>query len=174
MLAMGRVGADCRALAWGMRMWTAMVGVVVGACHAAAVAPPLRNIAPVQVEAADPAPTPAFLVTYVAGAPGLVGVVRDVSTRELLAGVTLVATAPPLPQSHTAITDEHGAFAIVGLPEGTYLLTAYYADVTLESPVRVVAGRRTVVTIDLDQSKAGVEVCRFGEPEPFERLRHPP
>ena len=91
-----------------------------------------------------------------------------------LAGVTLIATTPPLPQSQTAITDEHGAFAIVGLPEGAYLLTAYYADVTLESPVRVVAGRRTVVAVDLDESKAGGEVCRFGEPEPFARLRRLP
>ena len=91
-----------------------------------------------------------------------------------MAGVTLIATAPLLPQSQTAITDEQGAFAVDGLREGTYTLTAYYAEITLEAAVRVVAGRRTVVMIDLDETKAGGQACSFGEPEPFARLRRLP
>src|SRR5438132_14397202 len=60
------------------------------------------------------------------------GTVTDSKTGDKLAGVTVIATSPSLPQAQTAITDENGQYKITDLPPGDYLMTFYYGDITLE------------------------------------------
>jgi hypothetical protein len=57
------------------------------------------------------------------------GRVTDEGSREPLVGVTVVATAPTMQGTQTAITDEKGAFNLSSLPPGQYSLDFYYADV---------------------------------------------
>ena len=86
------------------------------------------------------------------------GVVVDAKTGEKLPGVTVIATSPATAQTQTAITDENGVYRITELPPGEYLVTFYYADITLERSGIYVGVNKTVsVTQKLDQSKAGGE-----------------
>ena len=92
------------------------------------------------------------------------GVVKDESTGEALAGVTVVVTGPT-GQPQTVITDENGFYKVTSLPPaGDYLVTFYYADIVLErrginvslnkvAPVYVkinttAAGGETIVVVD--------------------------
>ena len=73
--------------------------------------------------------------------------------------MTVIATSPALAQTQTAITDEKGTYKINDLPPGDYLVTFYYADVTVErSGVHVGVNKATPVFQEIDQSKAGGEV----------------
>jgi hypothetical protein len=86
------------------------------------------------------------------------GVVTDAKTGEKLPGVTVIATSPALAQTQTAITDENGFYKITELPPGDYLVTFYYADITLErSGIYVGADKAVSVAQKLDQEKAGGE-----------------
>src|ERR1051325_2895674 len=60
------------------------------------------------------------------------GVVTDQKTGDKLAGVTVIVTSPAMSQTQTAITDENGFYKITELPPGEYLVTFYYADITIE------------------------------------------
>jgi hypothetical protein len=62
---------------------------------------------------------------------GIRGVVADAKTGEKLVGVTVVATAKGSKQPLTAITDEAGAYTL-DAPAGTYTVTFFYGDTTLE------------------------------------------
>jgi hypothetical protein len=62
----------------------------------------------------DAATAPNMALTGVTG--GIRGAVCDAKTGEVLAGVTVIATSPTMQGSQTAITDEHGQYAIVDLP----------------------------------------------------------
>ncbi len=87
------------------------------------------------------------------------GVVKDKGSGDALPGVTIIATSPALSQSQTAITDDKGEYKISDIPPGDYLVTFYYADITVErTGVHVGVGKTTPVFQDLDQTKAGGEV----------------
>ena len=62
----------------------------------------------------------------------IVGRVTDARTGEVIAGTTIIATSPQLQGAQTAISDEHGDYEITGLPTGSYLVTFYYSDLTVE------------------------------------------
>ena len=72
---------------------------------------------------------PAWAQSTTSGA--IQGVVKDAVTSEALAGVTVVASSSAMQGTQTAITDENGFYKITNLPPGTYLITFYYADVTV-------------------------------------------
>ena len=76
------------------------------------------------------APTVAQAQGSSAGA--IQGVVKDGKTGDKLAGVTVIITSPAISQTQTAITDENGFFQVGALPPGDYLVTFYYADITVE------------------------------------------
>jgi hypothetical protein len=74
------------------------------------------------------------------------GQVVDQTTGEKLAGVTVVASSAVANVTATAVTDEAGLYRI-DLPRGTYALTFYYADATVErSNVSVALGKATQVS----------------------------
>jgi hypothetical protein len=90
------------------------------------------------------------------------GVVIDSKSGEKLAGVTVVATGPALMGGQTAISDENGEYALTNLPQGTYLTTYYYADLTVErSGIEVYKNKTTRATQKLDPSRASGEVIRI-------------
>ncbi len=84
------------------------------------------------------------------------GVVTDPGSGEKLAGVTVVATGPGLREAQSAITDDSGTYMLVNLPAGTYTLTFYYSDVTVErSNVVIAKGKVTAVSQKLKAAGAG-------------------
>ena len=87
------------------------------------------------------------------------GRVTDAQAGMGLAGVTVVATSPAMPAAQTAITDETGTYAISGLPPGSYLVSYYYLDATVErNGIAVGVNRATPVFQKLDTSRIGGEV----------------
>ena len=56
------------------------------------------------------------------------GVVQDAANAERLAGVTVIASSPDVEGVYTAITDEHGYYAIAELLPGDYVVSFYYLD----------------------------------------------
>ncbi len=95
------------------------------------------------------------------------GVVKDKATGEPLAGVTVVATSPALQGEQTAITDEHGAYRIDNLPPGTYVVTFYYSDVTIErAGVAVGVARTSPVYVKLDTGASAGEVIEISAAAP--------
>jgi len=87
------------------------------------------------------------------------GTVTDQKDGSALAGVTVIATSPALAQTQTAITDEKGTYKINDLPPGDYLVTFYYADITVEhSNIHVGIGKATPVFQKINQAQAGGEV----------------
>src|SRR6266853_1639007 len=108
-----------------------------------------------------------FAHEHVAAAQGssvgaIQGQVKDSKTKEPLAGVTVIATSPALAQTQTAITDDKGTYKISDLPPGDYLVTFYYADITLErSGVHVGIDKSTPVFQEINQAQAGGEVVHI-------------
>ncbi|MDB4958313.1 MAG: TonB-dependent receptor plug [Myxococcales bacterium] len=87
------------------------------------------------------------------------GVVTDKATGEPLAGVTVVVTSPGLSQTQTQITDEKGTYKITDLPPGDFLVTFYYADITVEqSGVHVGVNKVTPIFQKINQAAAGGEI----------------
>jgi hypothetical protein len=85
------------------------------------------------------------------------GITTDARTGELMAGVTVIATSPNLEGAQTAITDEHGYYAITGLRPGEYTLTFYYAEITIErSGMMVGPDRATPAFQKIDQAAGRV------------------
>src|SRR6266567_3538343 len=60
------------------------------------------------------------------------GVVKDKKSGDAMAGVTVVATSPAMAQTQTQITDDKGFYKISDLPPGDYLVTFYYADLSVD------------------------------------------
>ncbi|HUH04034.1 MAG TPA: TonB-dependent receptor, partial [Kofleriaceae bacterium] len=90
----------------------------------------------------------------------LQGVAREAGTRDLLAGVLVVATSPALLGEQTTMTDDRGGFKITSLPPGKYLVTFHYAGVAVKfRDVNVGLNHTTAVyaTIDLDTAGATYE-----------------
>ena len=95
------------------------------------------------------------------------GAVLDSKTGEKLAGVTVIATSPALQGTQTAITDENGFYKITSLPPGNYLITFYYADITVQhSDVNVGVEKVTSVFQKINQAAAGGEVVKITDTAP--------
>ena len=95
------------------------------------------------------------------------GLVTDGKTGEVIAGVTIIATSPSLQGTQTAITDEKGVYKIDNLPPGNYLITFYYADITVErTNVNVGIERTTPVYQKLNQDAAKGEVVKIVDTAP--------
>ncbi|HEX5060388.1 MAG TPA: carboxypeptidase-like regulatory domain-containing protein, partial [Kofleriaceae bacterium] len=95
------------------------------------------------------------------------GVVTDGKSGEKLAGVTVIVTSPALAQTQTAITDENGAYQVGALPPGEYLVTFYYADITVErSGIRVGIDKTTPVYQKLNMAAAGGETIKISDTAP--------
>ncbi len=90
------------------------------------------------------------------------GVVRGKTSGELLIGVTVVAAqhGTKVADEAVAITDEHGAYSLA-VPRGTYTLTFYYLDVTLEVPNVVISTDTTFVPTILEEPKGNDLGCTF-------------
>ena len=111
------------------------------------------------------APTRAHAQSSTTGA--VQGAVADEKTNEKLAGVTVVATSPALQSPQSAITDENGFYKITSLPPGNYLITFYYADITVQhSDVNVGVEKVTSVFQKINQAAAGGEVVKITDTAP--------
>ena len=100
-------------------------------------------------------------------AHGVKGTVRDTKSGEKLAGVTVVATSPTMKGQQAAITDEKGGYTMV-LEPGTYLLTFYYGDVTLErNNVKVTGDKLATIDQKINQSRSGGEVIAIQDSAPM-------
>ncbi len=95
------------------------------------------------------------------------GVVTDGASGEKLAGVTVIVTSPALSQTQTAITDENGTYQVGALPPGDYLVTFYYADITVErSGIHVGVDKTVPVFQKLNTSAAGGETIKIQDTAP--------
>ncbi len=95
------------------------------------------------------------------------GVVTDGKTGDKLAGVTVIVTSPAISQTQTAITDENGYYQVGQLPPGDYLVTFYYADITVErSGIRVGIEKTTPVYQKLNMAAAGGETIKIQDTAP--------
>jgi hypothetical protein len=87
----------------------------------------------------------------------LEGQVTDAATGEPIPGATVVASGAGGSQ-HTAVSDGNGRYRIVA-PPGSYKLTFYYADITVErTGVKIAASTATAISqpIDLRSSRGEV------------------
>ncbi|HEU5061463.1 MAG TPA: TonB-dependent receptor [Kofleriaceae bacterium] len=90
------------------------------------------------------------------------GVVTDKATGEPLAGVTVVATSTALQGTASAITEADGTYKITNLPPGTYVVTFYYADITVKrTNVPVSVSKVTPAFVKIDQNQAQGEVIEI-------------
>ena len=95
------------------------------------------------------------------------GAVTDGANGDKLAGVTVIVTSPSLSQTQTAITDENGVYSVSELPPGDYLVTFYYADITVErSGIHVGIGKTTPVYQKLNTAAAGGETIKIQDTAP--------
>ncbi len=105
------------------------------------------------------AASPAAAQSTTTGA--ILGRVVDADTGENLAGVTVVVTSPALQGTQTAISDENGAYKITGLPPGSYLVTFYINQLTVQHPdVNVGLDRTTQLFEKLKLSQAPGEIVK--------------
>jgi hypothetical protein len=95
------------------------------------------------------------------------GIITDSKSGEKLAGVTVIATSSSSSTTQTAITDEGGQYKITDLVPGEYLVTFYYADITLErSGIVVGVNKVTPVFQKINQDAAGGEVVKIVDSAP--------
>jgi hypothetical protein len=83
-----------------------------------------------------------------AGRGSIEGTVID-SRRTRLAGALIIARTSTPSIERTASTDDHGRYRIADLSPGTYDLTFYYQDLTLEH--RVVEVKAAAVSVNDEQ-----------------------
>ncbi|MDX2088052.1 MAG: carboxypeptidase regulatory-like domain-containing protein [Kofleriaceae bacterium] len=94
------------------------------------------------------------------------GIVTDSQTGEKLPGVTVVATHRGSNETRTAITDDGGQYKLA-LPNGEYVVTFYYAAITLErSGVKVATNKVTPVFQKINQARSGGEVVKIVDSVP--------
>ena len=90
------------------------------------------------------------------------GLVKDKTSGQPLAGVTVIVTSPAMKQTETALTDDDGRYKLTGLPPGVYLVTFYYADLTSErANVVVAAGKTALVSPSFDTTHTRGEVIEI-------------
>src|SRR5690349_14936353 len=95
------------------------------------------------------------------------GIVKDGSSGESLVGVTVVASSNAMQGTQTAVTDENGFYKITNLPPGEYIVTFYYADITVNRKgVNVGIQKTTPVYESLSTDKAGGEVVNIVDSAP--------
>src|ERR1051325_11271942 len=95
------------------------------------------------------------------------GTITDEATGENLVGVTIVVSSPVLQNAQTAISDENGFYKIAELPPGSYLVTFYYAKLTVErSGVTVSVSKTTPVFQKLKLSAATGEIVKIIDTAP--------
>ena len=95
------------------------------------------------------------------------GKVTDAGSSEALAGVTIIATSPVLQGTQTAISDENGFYKITGLPPGSYLVTFYFNQATIErSGVIVGLNKTTAVFQPIQQALTGGEIVKITDTAP--------
>jgi len=101
-------------------------------------------------------------------AGSLSGVVKDKTTGEPVSGVAVVASSPVLKDAQTEITDDKGFYSITSLPPGTYHLTFYYVNITVERDgIKVMAGKPAVVNVPIDASTTDGEMIRIKDSPPI-------
>ncbi|MBW2278647.1 MAG: carboxypeptidase regulatory-like domain-containing protein, partial [Deltaproteobacteria bacterium] len=95
------------------------------------------------------------------------GVVKDSSSGEGLAGVTVVLTSPALQGTQSAITEGSGSYKISSLPPGTYSATYYYSDITVRrNNILVSINKTTPAYVKINTSQAGGEVIVIDDKAP--------
>lgn len=96
------------------------------------------------------------------------GAVVDAQTREPLAGVTIVVSATSGAASETAISEEDGSF-VVEMPAGTYLVTYFYGDLTIERRDVVIGADGQVDLVQALDSSFSYDGtgCYFGPSAPM-------
>ena len=91
----------------------------------------------------------------------ITGVVRDAQSGDALVGVTVIVTRSGV-STQSAITDDRGSYRINNLPPGTYLVTFYYLDSTIErSDIIVGVQKTTPVFIKFGGAEGKGEVVRI-------------
>ena len=87
------------------------------------------------------------------------GVVSEKASGQVMAGVTVVATSPALQGTQSALSDVNGFYKITNLPPGVYVVTFYYASITVKrTSISVSANHTTPVFAKLDTAQAAGEV----------------
>jgi hypothetical protein len=87
---------------------------------------------------------------------GISGGVYESPSGEPVVGVTVIASSPSMERSQFAITDENGDYTISLPPGDDYLVTFYYAAITIERPsISVFEGETTPVFQGLDSTEPG-------------------
>src|SRR6185436_3001646 len=110
-------------------------------------------------------PAPADAQSNTSGA--IQGTVSDDANGESLVGVTIVVSSPALQSAQTAISDENGFYKIGELPPGTYLVTFYYAKLTIErSGITVSINKTTPVFQRLKLAQATGEIVKITDTAP--------
>jgi len=87
------------------------------------------------------------------------GVITDSSSGDALAGVTIVVTSEGT-AAQSALTDGNGFYKITDLAPGSYLVTFYYLDFTVERPVVVGVQKVTAVYQKLNTNASKGEVVK--------------
>jgi outer membrane receptor protein involved in Fe transport len=114
-------------------------------------------------ELVDPAPADAQSSTTGA----IQGTITDETTGDTLVGVTIVVSSPALLNPQTAISDENGFYKIADLPPGNYLVTFYFAKLTIErSGVVVGINKTTPVFQRLRLTQAAGEIVKITDTAP--------
>jgi hypothetical protein len=87
-----------------------------------------------------------------ASPPRLVGIITNPHSGKPVVGATIVVTGPALSHSaQSAISDEHGHYAVTDLPPGVYRVTLYYADLeVVRDGVSIGSLDPTIVNLNLD------------------------
>ena len=70
------------------------------------------------------------------------GVITDARSGDAIPGVTIIVTASGV-STQSTISDERGSYKINSLPPGTYLVTFYYLDSTIERSDIIVGIQKT-------------------------------
>ncbi|HEY5928163.1 MAG TPA: carboxypeptidase regulatory-like domain-containing protein [Kofleriaceae bacterium] len=98
---------------------------------------------------------------------GVRGVVTDKKTGEKLAGVTVVATRKGSKEANTAISDENGFYTMT-LPVGSYTLSYFYGDTTIErSGINVAHNQVTPVYQKMTGDFGGGETIAITDKAPM-------
>ena len=100
-------------------------------------------------------------LTYGDAKRGIEGVVKDKRTGEVLVGVTVLAQSTTGKQQQAAITDEQGRY-VIPLDAGTYNLTFFYSDVTIErKSIKVTEGKLAKIDQKLDGNMIAGETIQI-------------
>ena len=109
-----------------------------------------------------------YTVEGVWEAPGKIkGAVTDSKTGEKLAGVTVVASSPKNGINNaTILTDEHGLYNFENLPAGSYNLTYFYGETTVEKKINVGANKVTPGHVRISSGSSRGEVVAIKDSAP--------